>query len=133
MPFTYVDNCADAIARAGLTEGVDGEVYNIVDDDPPTSRQFLRQYKKAVRRFPSIYVPGWASYVLCLAWEKYSSWSRGQLPPTFNRRQWHVFWKRTTFSNAKAKVQLVWAPSIPMNEALAKCFEGYKVAARDNA
>src|SRR5262245_10642259 len=30
IPFTYVDNCADAIALAGLKRGVDGEVFNVV-------------------------------------------------------------------------------------------------------
>ena len=45
IPFTFVDNCADAIALAGLKPGVDGEVFNVVDDDLPSSRQFLRMYK----------------------------------------------------------------------------------------
>ncbi len=49
IPFTYVDNCASAIVLAGLVEGVDGEVFNVLDDDLPSSRQFLRLYKKNVR------------------------------------------------------------------------------------
>src|SRR5579859_6444838 len=40
IPFTYVDNCADAIVQVGLTKGTDAQVFNIVDDDIPTSRQF---------------------------------------------------------------------------------------------
>src|SRR5262249_54849308 len=31
IPFTYVDNCADAIALAGLRPGIEGEVFNVVD------------------------------------------------------------------------------------------------------
>ena len=53
IPLTYVDNCADAIALAGLRPGVDGEVFNVVDDELPTSRQFLRLYKRNVSRFTS--------------------------------------------------------------------------------
>ena len=49
IPFTYVENCADAIALAGLAKGVDGEVFNVVDDDLPSSRKFLRLYKKNVK------------------------------------------------------------------------------------
>src|SRR5258706_11230070 len=30
IPFTHVDNCADAIALAGLKKGIDGEVFNVV-------------------------------------------------------------------------------------------------------
>src|SRR5205814_540195 len=42
VPLTHVENCSEAIALAGLKEGVEGEVFNVVDDDLPTSRQFLR-------------------------------------------------------------------------------------------
>ena len=68
IPFTYVDNCAEAIALAGLRQGVDGEVFNVVDDDLPSSRKFLRLYKKHAGRFKSIYVPHFLSYLLCCMW-----------------------------------------------------------------
>ena len=57
VPLTYVDNCAEAIVLAGLTPGVDGEVFNVVDDNLPSSRTFLREYKRNVRRFRSLYLP----------------------------------------------------------------------------
>ena len=50
LPITYVDNCAEAIVLAGLKEGVDGEVFNVVDDDLPSSRQFLKRYKHKIGR-----------------------------------------------------------------------------------
>lgn len=124
VPLTYVDNCAEAIVLAGLRPGIDGEVFNIVDDDLPSSRRFLRLYKKNVRRFTSIYVPHLASYALCCAWEWYSRWSQGQLPPAFNSRGWHAFWKKTYYSNAKAKALLGWTPSVPSSEALSRYFAG---------
>ncbi|HTA29518.1 MAG TPA: NAD-dependent epimerase/dehydratase family protein, partial [Candidatus Cybelea sp.] len=31
VPLTYVDNCADAIVLAGLVEGVEGQIFNVVD------------------------------------------------------------------------------------------------------
>ena len=119
MPFTYVDNCAEAIALAGLKKGVDGEVFNVVDDDLPSSRQFLHLYKRNVRRFKSIYVPHVVSYALCSLWERYSNWSEGQLPPVFNRRSWHAYWKRTRYSNEKVKASLGWAPVVPTRKGLA--------------
>ena len=45
LPLSFVDNCAEAIVLGGLKPGVDGEVFNVVDDDPLTSRQFLRAYR----------------------------------------------------------------------------------------
>jgi nucleoside-diphosphate-sugar epimerase len=123
IPFTYVDNCAEAIALAGLAEGVDGEVFNVVDDDLPSSRKFLRLYKQYVRRFKSIYVPHFLSYVLCYLWERYSTWSEGQLPPAFNRRRWHANWKKTRYSNEKLKTRVGWTPKVPMAEGLRRYFE----------
>lgn len=118
IPFTHVDNCAEAIVLTGLVKGVDGEAFNVVDDDLPSSRQFLRLYKKNVKHFKSIYVPHLVSYALCYLWEKYSGWSKGQLQPVFNRRRWHAEWKKTRYSNAKLKARVGWKPTVPTAEGL---------------
>jgi nucleoside-diphosphate-sugar epimerase len=133
IPFTYVDNCADAIVLAGVSSGVDGEVLNVVDDDLPTSRQFLRLYKRNVRSFRSIPVPRLASYVLCALWEKYSTWSEGQLPPAFNRRVWHAYWKGSRYTNAKLKRLLGWTPRVPTAEGLRRYFESCRGREQDAA
>ncbi len=123
IPLTYVSNCADAIALSGIVKGVDGEVFNIVDDDLPTSRKFLRLYKRNVGRFRSVYVPYRVFYLLCWLWERYSKWSEGQLPPVFNRRRCAADWKGNAYTNEKAKRLLGWAPAVPMDEAMRKYFE----------
>jgi len=118
MPLTYVDNCAEAIVLAGLRKGIEGEVINIVDDELPKSRDFLRLYKKQVNRFMSIPVPYPVFYLFNYLWEKYSTWSEGQLPPAFNRRTCAVYFKGNTYSNKKAKNLLGWYPRVQMAEAL---------------
>ena len=123
VPFTYVDNCAEAIALSGLTKGIDGEVFNIVDDDLPSSREFLRRQKSEVRRFTSLYVPHMVSYAMCYMWERYSGWSQGQLPPVFNRRRWHAYWKETHYSNKKLKSRVGWTPKVSMAEGLRRYFD----------
>jgi nucleoside-diphosphate-sugar epimerase len=130
IPLTFVDNCAEAIVLAGLKKGVDGQVFNIVDDDLPSSREFLRLYKRNVRRFRSIYLPRALSYLLCGLWERYSRWSEGQLPPVYNRRAWHAFWKKTRYSNEKAKALLGWTPQVPTAEALNIYFRSCREKAR---
>jgi nucleoside-diphosphate-sugar epimerase len=131
IPFTYVDNCADAIALAGLTKGIDGEVFNVVDDELPSSRKFLHLYKKNVKKFQSVYVPHAMSFGLCYLWEKYSAWSADQLPPVFNRKRWHANWRKTRYSNAKLKARTGWAPQVPMAEGLGRYFEGCRSAEHD--
>jgi nucleoside-diphosphate-sugar epimerase len=126
IPFTYVDNCAEAIVLAGLVEGVEGEVFNIVDDDLPSSRQFLRQYKRNVRSFKSVYVPHVVSHALCYLWEKYSQWSKGQLRLSYNRKRWHAMWKKTRYSNEKLKAKLGWTPKVPTAEGMRRYFQSCK-------
>jgi nucleoside-diphosphate-sugar epimerase len=128
IPLTYVENCAEAIALAALIEGIDGEAFNVVDDDLPSSRQFLRLYKREVKKFRSIYVPKFASYALCLLWERYSVWSEGQLPPAFNQSRWNSLWRKTAYSNRKLK-ELGWNPRISTMEGLKRYFVACRAGA----
>jgi nucleoside-diphosphate-sugar epimerase len=123
VPLTHVENCAEAIVLAGIVGGITGEAFNIVDDGLPTSRSFLRQYKSTVRPFKSLYIPHFASYALCYMWEKYSQWSRGQIPSVFNRRRWRAYWKQTRYSNEKLKARLGWRPRVPTSEGLRAHFQ----------
>ena len=123
IPFTYVDNCAEAIVLAGVVRGIDGEVFNIVDDNLPSSRRFLSLYKKNAKRFKSIYVPHALSYLLCFLWEKYSALSEGQLPPVFSRSEWHAYWKKTRYSNDKLKSRLGWKMRVSTEEGLKRYFK----------
>jgi len=126
IPLTYVENCADAIALAGIKTGIEGRAFNVVDDDLPTSRRFLKMYKSRVKPFRSVYVPHPVSYLLCWLWEKYSSWSEGQLPPTYGRAAWQVYWKPTRYTNATIKSALGWSQRVPSSEALTRHFASCK-------
>jgi nucleoside-diphosphate-sugar epimerase len=108
---------------AGLVQGVEGEIFNVVDDDLPSSRAILRLYKRDVKRFKSIYVPRIAGYFLYFLWEKYSNWSQGQLPAVYNIRSWHAYWKKTYYTNGKLKRLLGWQPNVPTPEGLQRYFK----------
>src|SRR5438874_5459663 len=118
LPLTFVDNCADAIVLSGLKVGINGEVFNVVDDELPTGHQFLKACKKKMKSFRSIRIPYFAGYGLCSLWEQYSHWSKGQLPLAFNRRRCSAEWKSQRYSNKKLKERVGWRPSVPMNEAM---------------
>ncbi len=128
LPLTYVENCADAIVLAGLVRGVEGEVFNIVDDQLPTSRSFLRAYKRQVGSFISVPIPYPIAYALCAWWERYAKRSQGQLPPVFNRRMCAFAWKGHDYSNRKLKERLGWECLVPMQAALQYYFEYQKHA-----
>lgn len=126
IPLNYVENCAHAIVLAGLVEGVEGDVFNVVDDDLPTSRAFLRAYKQQVRGFFSVAVPYSLSYFLCMLWEYYAKRSKGQFPPVFNRRECAFSWKGYRYSNQKLKERLGWQCLVPMQAALHHYFDYQK-------
>jgi nucleoside-diphosphate-sugar epimerase len=118
LPLTFIDNCAEAIVLAGLKANVDCEIFNVVDDELPTGRQFLKAYKKKVRSLRSIRIPYFAGYGLCSLWEKYTKWSKNQLPPAFNRRRCAAEWKGNRYSNRKLRQRLSWKPRVPMEQAM---------------
>jgi nucleoside-diphosphate-sugar epimerase len=122
IPMTYVENCAEALMLAGLASGIDGQVFNVVDDNLPRARTLLRLYKANVRRFRSIYIPHVFSRAFCVLWERCSRWSRGQLPPAYNPREWAAYWQGNRYSNAKLK-NLGWMPTVSTEVGLARFFE----------
>src|SRR5438270_5048298 len=117
LPLTFVDNCAEAIVLAGLTPGIDGEVFNVVDDELLSGRQFLKLYKAKLER-SSVRIPYVAAYGLCFLWEQYAKWSNGQLPAVFNRRRCAAEWKGNRYSNRKLHERLGWKPRVPMEQAM---------------
>jgi nucleoside-diphosphate-sugar epimerase len=123
IPFTYVANCAEAIVLAGVTEGADGHVFNVVDDDLPTGRMFMKGYTKHVIGMRYVSVPYPVFYAFSYFWERYVRWSEGQLPLAFNRRRCAAYWKGNRYSNAKLKQLVGWTPRVSFEEGARAYFE----------
>ncbi|RZU40904.1 NAD-dependent epimerase/dehydratase family protein [Edaphobacter modestus] len=124
LPLTYVDNCAEAIAVAALS-GSDGEVYNVVDDDLVTSKQYLAAYKKHVRKVRSVPVPYFALMWGSKMVERYSERSKGQLPAIFTPYKTRAMWAGNQFSNAKLK-SIGWRPLISTREGMEQAFAAFR-------
>jgi len=130
LPLTFVDNCAEAIVLAGVVPNVNGEIFNVVDDERLSSRQFLKAYKRRVKPFFSVRMPYVMAYGFCRLWEEYSRRSQGQLPPVFNRRRCAAEWKGNRFSNQKIRQALGWTPRIGMKDAMASFLAQFEPRAR---
>ncbi len=58
LPLVYIDNAVEAIVLAGQMR--QGGIFNIVDSDYPTQREFIRLYKKLTgENIFVIYIPLW--------------------------------------------------------------------------
>jgi nucleoside-diphosphate-sugar epimerase len=122
MPYIYVDNCAKGVLLAGTTPGVDGETFNLVDDELPTGRQVLRLHRRLVGRVWAFTVPRLAVRPLSRLCVWYHDRSMGQIPAVLTPYKSDAAWKRLRYSNAKAKAQLGWTPEVSLEEGLQRTF-----------
>jgi nucleoside-diphosphate-sugar epimerase len=119
LPHTHVDNCAAAVRLAGTVPGVEGESFNVVDDDPPTGGELLRAYRRGGGdRLRVVRVPGWAVGPLSGLCQWYHRRSRGQLPDVLTPYKSAAQWKPLHYANAKAKAVLGWEPRVGFAEGL---------------
>ena len=125
LPLTYVDNCAQAIVVAALSPAAAGQIYNVVDDDLPTSREYLRLYKQQVKSLRSVPVPYFVLMMISHAVERYSRHSKGQLPAIFTPYKTRAMWGGNRFSNAKLKC-IGWRPLVTTSEGLSKSFAWFR-------
>jgi nucleoside-diphosphate-sugar epimerase len=122
LPYTFVDNCAEAVALAGTVPGIEGQAFNVVDDDPPTGRELLRRYRTEVKRLRVVPVTRMAIGPLSGLCEWYYRKSGGQLPDVLTRYKSQAQWKPLRYSNARAKTMLGWAPRVGFVEGLNQTF-----------
>ena len=125
LPLTYVENCAEAIVVAGTSPQAAGRAYNVHDDNLPTSRQYLRLYKRNVKSLRSVWVPYTVVKVLSRLMEKYHRWSQGQLPAIFTVYKSASLWGGNRFSNERLKAT-GWQQIVPTSEGLRRTFEAFR-------
>jgi nucleoside-diphosphate-sugar epimerase len=126
LPLTHVNNCALAIALAGEVPTIEGEIFNIHDDDLITSKKYLKMYKKNVEGIKSFNIPYFLLYFFSWLNEKYFIYSGGQLPDIFTRYKTKSSWKGQKFNNNKAKNLLKWVPSLKIEDGLYDFFKYLK-------
>lgn len=122
LPLSYVDNCAEAIVVAGQAPGAAGQAYNVNDDDLPTCRDYLREYKKQVTPVRSVPVPYPVLKMLSVGVERYHRWSKGQLPAIFTPYKSATTWGGNQFDNSKIKT-VGWKQLVPTEEGMRRTFE----------
>jgi nucleoside-diphosphate-sugar epimerase len=125
MPLTYVENTASLIAACGRHERAAGQVFNCVDPEPITQREYLRHWRRAQPRAVTV-VPlpltltRASGAVLQLAERR----SGGRLgPPAFlDPYVMEPTFRRFTYGPTRATALLGWHPPVPLSEALRRTF-----------
>ncbi len=125
LPLTYVQNCAEAVVVAGVHKNSAGKVFNLHDDDLPTSREYLSAYKKHVKNIRSIPVPYIAVQMFSSLLAKYHHFSKGQLPAVLTPYKVANIWARNRFDNSRLH-SIGWKPLVSTSEALQITFSAFR-------
>lgn len=118
LPYTFVDNCADAVMLAGTEPNVEGESFNVVDDELPTGRELLRERQRCLGRLATIPVPLWAVAPLARCYTAYAKYSKYQVPSVLTPYRAAAQWNALRYSNAKARTRLNWTCRTPLADGL---------------
>ena len=127
VPLTYVDNCAEAIVLVTECAAAAGQVLNIVDDETPTQRRYIKFLQRRLPTQPRIIPIPWfaARAVARLAWltNRLFLGGRAKVPGVLVPSRLHARCKPRRYSNARLKAVVGWEPRYGLDEALDRCFE----------
>jgi nucleoside-diphosphate-sugar epimerase len=118
LPYTFVTNCADAVARAGESEDQPGGAFNVIDDELPTGNELVRRYRRDVGPLRVVPIPLWSVPWLARFYAALHARTDGMIPPAFVPYRASALWNGIIFSAEKAKRVLGWRPGVGLAAAL---------------
>ncbi len=109
---TYVENVADVFIRAATASHVNGNIYNVVDDDEITWHHYFSDLAgllgvSHLRSIPRS-VAGPAATIMDKVWR----WAKAEQRPPVTPEAFNLVGFPNYFSNEKAKHELEWLPKI---------------------
>ena len=119
VPLTHVENCADAFALAVLKPELGSHVLNVVDDDCPTQKQYLRIYQAAFGKIPrKIPLPYPMFLLMCWCLDQLHQVSKGNFPGIFSPYKAKSMYRRFRYSNERIKSVLGWVPEVSLSQGI---------------
>jgi len=119
LPYTFVGNCARAVAVAATTPApVVGQAFNIVDDELPTPRDIVNGCRSTGALTHVLSMPAACAPFLGRMYDRVYAWSDGMLPPVFVSSVVEAMYKPLRFSNERATRVLGWRPTVNLHDAL---------------
>ncbi len=127
LPLTYVENCAEAIVLCAINDQAIGQTFNIVDDDLPTHRGYLRalnQYRKPKMKTVPMPWTIWRFIAsMGLAFNKLFLGRRAKVPSILRPAALHARCKPAKYTNKLLKDSLGWSPHFGLEEALQRSMD----------
>lgn len=124
LPMTYVENCAEAIALALNAPEAVGETINLVDDNLPTQKAYLKKLLAYTPNPPKLIPVSWfvMRSIANLAWWYNQTFLAGQakLPGILVPAKLQGRFKPLKYNNLRAKALLNWTPRYSTEAAFSR-------------
>jgi glycosyltransferase involved in cell wall biosynthesis/nucleoside-diphosphate-sugar epimerase len=124
LPITYVENVAEAIVVAAERDSAAGQVLNVVDDETPTQRQYVKLLRERTTPRPKVVGLPWLGIraTARLAWltDRLLLGNRARLPGILVPCRVHARFKPLKYTNKKIKEALGWSPRYSLVQAIDK-------------
>lgn len=122
LPISYVENVVSALILAASAPGASGGVFTILDDDPPTQREYVQRLGELTGRPLRVTgIPRAGAYLVGLGAEGVAL-LRNEAPATTRRRLVSMT-ERMQYDCSEAKELLGWTPGVSWSEGLARNVE----------
>jgi nucleoside-diphosphate-sugar epimerase len=122
LPFVYIDNLVDAIIRGIETQNAAGGVYNVVDDERVTKRDYMnRLVKKIYPQASCFYVPYGLLYMTVFIQEQILTWLGRK--PFLTRYRLASSQKSILYDSAKIRKELGWQPPVSLDDGIGTVLE----------
>lgn len=122
MPMTYVENCAQAIVKAAESKTAEGQTLNIVDDNPPKRKTYIKELSKQANIPVKIVPIGWLimAGITNFAWFINQTFlgSKARLPGLLVPAKLQARFKPLRYENRLAKEVLGWTPQYSLDVAI---------------
>lgn len=131
LPLTYVENLVDAIQLAGARQEAAGQIYNIVDDEIITQKEYLKGLiQRTGLRALVLHMPFGCIYMAASLLEIKAALTKRKSPPLISRYRLVCNARNVRYDTSRAKNHLQWEPTISLKEGLNRTFASQSRAER---
>jgi len=117
LPFVYIDNLVEAIVKGIENQGISGGIYNVVDPERITKREYMNKLVK--RLYPGatcLYIPYTLLYSAVYFQEKMFSWAGKK--PFLTTYRLTSSQKSVFYESSKIQKELGWKPTVSVEEGI---------------
>jgi len=127
LSLVYVGNLVEALWRAAVAPGVEGEVFLITDGEATTRLRLLEIIcEETGYPMPTRHVPTWLVRLMCPVIEMLSSLKRSQEPPLVNKFRLKFMAAPLSYRIDKARQGLGYKPLVHTEEGLRRTLAWFR-------